>query len=84
MSIACSLSKINLELHLSPEFSEIGEDIRLHSKGVSLMNWCYCFPNQHNLTANPFLDVDYTELGSLKNINYMNGCVHLSAGALEA
>lgn len=85
MSVACSLLKIHLKLHLSPEFSEIGRDIRLHSKGVGLANWCLLLSYQHNFTMNPILDIESTEFGTLKkNTNCMDVCVHLSAGALEA
>lgn len=49
------------------------------------MNWWLLFPYQYNLTDNPLLDLESTEFGFLKkNINYMNVCVHLSTGALEA
>lgn len=85
MSVACSLLKIHLELHLSPEFSEIGRDIRLHSKGVGLVNWCLLLSYQYNFTMNPILDIESTEFGALKkNTNCMDVCEHLSAGALEA
>jgi hypothetical protein len=68
VSIACSLLSISLELHLGPEFSEIGQDIRLHSWGGSLVNCCLLAPYQHNLTTNPLLDVESTEFGFLKKL----------------
>lgn len=78
MSVACSLLKMHLELHLSPEFSEIGRDIRLHSKGVGLVNWCLLLSYQHNFTMNPVLDIESTDFGTLKkNTNCMDVCSHL-------